>query len=216
MCTSKLSSYWNKIQRWRNRIVAIFAIAFLLLAFLSYPADQLDFFAPPIEATYIFDIPGRVFLVFTNGTSGFYNITVGRGTVTLSGKGGLSAGNPLTMTVTLELNPIIRQPSKAFVAPYDAYYFPIERDAQGFPRFAHINLTRTDQYAWFGQGRVEFFAQGTMIIYVALDNQVVPSLPELQIESESVTAASRTNSLLVSLTWAILFFAVLELRTEQN
>jgi hypothetical protein len=142
-------------------------------------------------------------------------MTVGRGTVTLSGKGGLSAENPLTMSVILNFDKVVKPFSTVFVAPDNAYYYPIVKD-EGFPRFAHINLTTTDGFKWSGQGTIEFFTSGVLGMNIGADNQVVHAPPEFQIESAAVTSSSRTNSLVISLTWAILFFAVLDLRRENG
>jgi hypothetical protein len=45
-----------------------------------------------------------------------------------------------------------------------------------------------------------------------VDNIVAVGPEQIQIDSAAVTVAARTNSLLVSLTWAILLFTVLEVR----
>jgi hypothetical protein len=216
MTTKKNPLRWEQVKgNWRNCLVATFAIVFLVLAILSWPVEPLELFASPVEATYIFDLQGNVFLRFTNGTAGFYNMTVARGTVTLSGKGGMSAENPLTMRVILNFNKVVKPFSTVFVAPDNAYYYPIVKDAQGFSEFAHINLTTTDGYKWSGESRVVFFIGGALGMSVSADNQVVHSPSEFQIESATVTVSSRTNSLLISLTWAVLFFAVLGLRREK-
>ncbi len=200
--------------------VLLFAV--LALGFIPYQQQVpvLGFLIPTSEATFIIDITRN------DNTTSYRDVLVADGYLVLSGKGGLSAGNPLTLAVTLYFNVSVlgMDPTRVVFGPHGAYAYPLKTDPRGFPIFAAINLTDTGlNHKWFGKGDVIYY-QGDnwgafLFVFddarrIALEPMRMPNI--LHIGTEDVTFASRTNSLVVSLSWAFLAFASAELRIDKN
>ena len=88
-------------------------VPFILLAFVSIPVQGLDWCTPASTARFKFFVLEikkeyhSLIVIYPNQTRVSNNQTIietrviGNGTVVLTGKGGLSAGNPLHMSVTI-------------------------------------------------------------------------------------------------------------------
>jgi hypothetical protein len=216
----------------------------LLLAALAWPIQGLDVFAPETAAIFEFAffryVTNATVVVTTtlykvdnqtvvkNVTSSVtrtYATLLGEGWVTLKGKGGLSAGNPLTLSMTMYFYAAALGTNVANVsfAPQGAYiaqvpnlpFFPIvvQTDTRGFPLSPTIGLAKLGDH-WTGQGLVIYNQGGAKTINIIINGVTYHSPDTVEIGSEAVTVAARTNSLLVSLTWVIIAFTVLELREK--
>jgi hypothetical protein len=150
---------------------------------------------------------------------------VGNGTVTLSGKGGLSAGNQLEMDVVVyfakgtfdsRTPQIYFSPTGAFVAeswlgiPQDSPQI----DMQNLPIDANITLVPSGN-RWTGYQWVIYNQGGSFTPTMSIDGILFPIVGPIEIGSEDVTVTARTNALLVSLTWVIIAFSILEWRRKQ-
>jgi hypothetical protein len=247
--------------------------AILLLIALISPLPGFDWFTPDTSAVFEFGVIGKVIVThqyiihnikrmtypLSNGSWRVSTIDVtrtitvtktwgpglGNGLVTLRGKGGLSAGNPLEMQVTLYFpsefsnsSSIIRYvPEGAFEAQESIIPFQTiwETDALGFPIPANITLTiqnscvrisyprecliqNTDRSLtkWAGHEKIVYNQGGNMSAQVTLGAQVFHASPGILIGGSEVTVAARTNSLLIGLTIALIGFGVLETRHEER
>ena len=213
------------------------------LAFSAAPIKGLDIFAPEVTAQFPFTLgytitepTGKTIVsnstvIYPNGTQVITSVTstefvktygvYAKGLVTLTGKGGLSADNPLTMRVILySLSFRIRPQQIAFV-PQGAFeaansWNPLapvspKLDALGLPVSARIPLTENSG-VWSGDQIVIYNQGGALMTNLNVDGQIFAIIEPILIESEAVTALARTNSLLVSLTWVIIAFPTIEAR----
>ena len=152
---------------------------------------------------------------------------LGHGFVTVSGKGGLSAGNPLKMDVTVyfKKDAFIGEPNITYI-PIGAFatekpalpFTPIvpRTDKEGFPIPASIPLMRQGNM-WNGEATVIYNQGGAMPADLTISSiGTWQATPAIEIGSEAVTVAARTNSILISLTWVIIAFAALEVRYEKK
>ena len=217
-----------------------FPALFIVLAFVSLPIQGLDWCTPASTARFKFfvaeikKVSHWWTVIYPNKTQVTINQTftetvrvIGNGTVVLTGKGGLSAGNPLHMTVTIYFvknaftSPeptVIFQPG-AFAAEVTNLWFvtiPQDQDkidAREFPLDANITLTKQDD-KWTGDMWVIYNQGGENIPHMTIDQNEFGISNPIAIGSEDVTVTARTNSLLISLTWVIIAFTALELKKE--
>ena len=198
----------------RNWVVYSFVALFLALTILSWPSEQFDIFSPPIDA--ILPIGAARIVTYPNGTQ--TSTLVASGGISLSGKGGLSADNPLKMKVTLFINTTALgfEPSLVTFVPLGASPYPHPPEKQSLPVAVAIALTKSVDNKWTGEGSIIYYQPGTMKWEIHMDGIVAVGPEQIEIDSAAVTVAARTNSLLVSLTWVILLFAVLEFRIEDQ
>jgi len=194
----------------RNWGVYSLVALFLALIVLSWPTEQFDIFCPRINA--ILPIGAVRIVIYPNGTQ--TSTVVAVGAISLRGKGGLSAANPLTMKVALLINTTALgfDPSIVTFAPLGASPYSQTAEAQDLPVAIMIRLTKSAGNRWTGESQIIYYQPGTMKWEIHMDNLVAVGPEQIQIDSAAVTVAARANSLLVSLTWAILLFAVLEFR----
>jgi hypothetical protein len=89
----------------------------------------------------------------------------------------------------------------------------------GVAGFAALGLARYGD-VWRGgcQGacQVRYDQGGSFPIPIAIDDTYVEVLGQIQMESQDVTIGTRTISLILSLTWVIVAFDVLELRVDNE
>lgn len=166
----------------------------------------------------------------------------GNGHITIQGKGGLSADNPLDFSVTAYL-PTTPSNSRVTFMPNGAYatespsiwlpialnstgmllqqfrlpFFPIVEatDKEGSPEGLGILLTFLDG-VWLGYGTAIYNQAGNFSATITGGSLSFLLSPSIEISSESVTVTARTNSLLVALTWLIIAFAALEIREHDR
>lgn len=163
------------------------------------------------------------------------NFTVSDAYVDIQGKGGLSANNPLTISMTWYINNrtlfdqgIGYRFEKAILRPVGAYSIDQWtkqeiRDSRGFPQFVNITVTRqetkNDAEKWTaGPQDIIYYQGGTEWGFeIILDNHLKLPFPNsVHIGTEDLTVVSRTNAVVTSLTLAILAFSCLELRSEEK
>jgi hypothetical protein len=162
------------------------------------------------------------------------NFTVSDAYVDIQGKGGLSANNPLTISLTWYINNrtlfdmrVGFRFEKPVFRPHGAYSInswtkQVIRDERGFPQFVNITLTRqetkNDIEKWTGSQEVIYYQGGIDWGFeIILDNTAKLPFPNsVHIGTEDVTVVSRTNAVVTSLTLAILAFSCLELRSEEK
>lgn len=246
---------------------------FLIIMALISPLQGFDWFTPNTVAIFEFSLPGRysrvtissivnftktVVVRYPNGSEvitrtgpvvgGFItNETVspvGNGFVTIYGKGGLSANNPLEIEVTLylidlvALTTIVKFEARGafeaqdFILPFQPIW---KVDTQGFPILANITLNPQVtscvglfRYAvcqplkesswgvkWFGRGRIVFAQGGNINDTITIGNSKYLSSQPIVISSADVTVTARTNSLVIGLTLALIGFGVLESHPEE-
>lgn len=171
---------------------------------------------------------------YANGTIVVHNATqtivtvrgVGNGTVTLTGKGGLSAGNQVEMQVTayfaqnyfgsrtpnISFSPIGASEAASWLGiPQDKP----ETDRLGLPVDANITLKPSGN-AWTGDDWVIYNQGGSYDSRMVINGMPFTVVGSIQIGAEDVTVTARTNALLVSLTWVIVAFSALELRKGRS
>jgi hypothetical protein len=140
------------------------------------------------------------------------------GVVSLTGKGGVSADNLLTVNVTMYFNSTAygRQPSSIWIKLPGAFAEEPGVSSLGIPHWVAIVLTSNGDI-WQSVGaRIKYTQGGVEPIIVSIDNQDYQPTQDIQIGSVDATIATRTNSLLVSLTWVILLFSTLEFHVEDH
>ena len=225
-----------------------FALFFVALAILSTPTPGPDWFTPETPATFVFALgftlskvekvvetvilSNNTAIITTTTTTVKTSSYLGRGFVTLRGKGGLSADPPLRMSVTLyfhgdayaELVALLGEPRIEFT-PIGAFatedspipFVPIvsKKDNQGFPIAASIPLAKYGD-KWTGERTVIYNQGGLMPANLTVGNWTVQTTSAIEIDSAAVTVTARTNSLLVSLTWVIIALAAVEIRYEKK
>lgn len=204
---SKIRPIWNWI------IYGIF-IGLLLLSFFSAPIEQFDIFTSRPTTLFPFTLTRDIQV---NGKVVSYSV-LADGVISFVGKGGVSADNPLTTNITMYFNATAfgKQPSRITVRLPAAFTEVPGLGSLGIPHWVEIGLTRKGDY-WVSEGiRIKYSQGGTEPIIVSVDNQEFQTAENVQVSSQDVTVATRTNSLVLCLTWAILAFTVLELRIENN
>jgi hypothetical protein len=181
----------------------------LVLALFSAPIQQFDFFAEKTTATFPFTMRRAV---YADGKI-VSDTTFGEGMVTFSGNGSLSAGNALRVNVTvfLDRNALIEEPTIVVIKLSGAFFVPPQFDSHGIAGYAALALARKGDY-WIGECQVKYNQGGSLPIIVEINEKSVVVVGYIEMGSQDVTIATKTNSLIISLTWAILAFAVLELR----
>lgn len=222
-------------------MVCIFAVGFLVLTVLSWPMEQfnisapfLDIFSPPIrrylpvtfleigtlttsDIVAVNGVPTNK--TATNTTIKYEEILL-QGLITITGKGGISVQNNLDLEATLSVNETLlgHKVSKVRLTPLGATTPSLTPTPAGVIIAVAFNLARANETEWttFGKIPIVYNQEGTYYMQISIDNYTAVSSSFLTISPETVTVSARTNSLLVSLTWAILLFAVLELRVEEN
>jgi hypothetical protein len=225
----------------RNKLVVAGAAILLVLTVLSWPSEQfgisspfLDIFSP--EVTRYLPIGFAAIAVSTvtstilaNGipinktatTTKIAEETYLQGLVTITGKGGISAQNDLDLEATLYVNETFlgHRVSSLLLTPLGAASpSMIPTPEGGMPQLV-IDLARMNETEWTtGEPPISivYNQEGIYYMRISIDNYSAVSSSYLAVSSEGVTVAARTNSLLVSLTWAILLFAVLELRVKED
>lgn len=219
------------------------AVFFVALAVLSFPIPFVNGPILTFGSTAIFKFTVAQYkdwdqndtVTYLNGTVAKRLVhihterMVGNGTVTLFGKGGLSAGNPIEMTVvvyflkdTFDMTPqptIVFLPTGAFAAEvYNILCISIpqdrpQTDAQGIPQDANIMLTIQGD-KWTGKEWVIYNQGSSLTPTIKILNSSVALSGPIEIGSEDATLAARTNALLVSLTWVTIVISALELRKK--
>lgn len=141
------------------------------------------------------------------------------GAISFVGKGGVSAGNPLTANITIYINSTAfgHQPSNVTVKLPGAFAESGSTyDQYGIPHWIAIDLVGNGNY-WVSEGiRVKYAQGGTEALVVVIDGQEFEPAESIQVSAQDVTVSTTTNSLILSLTWAILALMVLELRVEDK
>jgi hypothetical protein len=142
---------------------------------------------------------------------------VGGGMVTFTGNGSISAGNHLIANITVYINTTAAGgvPSSVVVKLPGAFFDPRSFDSHGIAAWAAISLAPYGD-VWRMVNHVMYDQGGSQPIEVYVDNNLVGTAGQVQIGSQDVTVSLRTNSLLLSLTWVIIAFAVLELRVDNE
>ena len=139
--------------------------------------------------------------------------------ITFSGKGGISAGNSLTVNITVFFDRTLmdKEPSNVTVKLQGAFHDPVPPpDSHGVIGYIAIGLAKQGDSWVANLIPVKYDQGGSLPILLNVDNVdlVVPA--HIEMGSQDVTVATRTNSLILSLTWAILGFAALELRVDNE
>lgn len=176
--------------------------------------------------------------------SRLYILTLGTGTITLEGKGTLSVDNPLTITTdwivpkSLEAN--LSHANLVFHADF-SMFSPQRTNFLGIPENADLNLTRVgpkyfpNGTEWgtewtTGPRTVVFVESGPLQSELRFNNATLtgpdgkPTQVDLdgimpnviEIGSEEATSSSRNNDWTITLTFALLFFVVVDLGSEQS
>lgn len=190
-----------------------FAVVFLALTLVSWPTDQFDIFAsrPTVYFPIVLYRDGYV------GSKRVSHLPLLSGILSLTGKGGANADTSLTANATLFVNETTwgGEPSTIAVVLLGAFFDPLVRDSRGLIGYVGFELFKFGN-KWNRTLQVKYNQGGSLPITINIDGVDYPSPYNITIGSEDLAVAQRTNSLLISLTWAILFFAVLELRVEDN
>lgn len=230
----------------RKKAGYLLAILFFGWAAISFPIQGLEWFTLPIggaKAIFRAYIAEENFLgprvssniTYPNGTRVIIYerlrvvYPVANGTVTLIGKGGLSAGNPLEMLVRMHFFKYTTRTtpnSTIWFAPIGAYEAEVwqlgpisvplsqpRTDSQGFPKDANFTLKNQDNW-WTNDQWVIYNQGGSYNANMTINGIHFIETGPIFISSEDVTVASQTNQLLVSLTFAIIGFSALELRKD--
>jgi hypothetical protein len=186
----------------------------LLLAYYSAPPPFPDSFTQRnITAMFPFALVSDVLV---NGQI-VSSRMLGGGMVIFTGNGSISAGNPLLTKVIVYLNTTVtgQTPESVVIKFPGAFLNPPSFDSHGLTGYAALALTRYGDL-WNGTTRLKYNQGGPQQIPIYIDENLVDVAGEIQMSSQDVTVAMTTNSLLLSLTWAILSFAVLELRVDSD
>lgn len=204
----------NKIRNLnRNQVVYGLAAAIFLLFILSLPIEPLNLLTPESTATYIFGMNAQL---TDKNTSRVVHLLDGYATV--HGKGGLSANNPLTVSITLYFSQnkseVTFNMREVEVGLHGAYKYPLAYDSRGFPEFAHIPLSKQGD-KWTGEGKVMYYAGDVWGGDLRIDGDPQRLPNSIHIGSAEITTSAQTNALFISLTLAFGIFAVLELRTTE-
>lgn len=224
--------------RRRNYFVYAGAAIFLLLTVLSWPTEQfgisssfLDIFSPPVTRylPIAFDAEVVTTIAHTTLANGiFVNKTTTsttavesflQGLITITGKGGISAQNNLDLEATLYVNETVlgHKVSSLLLTPLHATTPSFTPTPEGAMPQLIIRLGRVNETEWVvDKTPIIYNQEGTYYMRISIDNYSAVSSSSLTVGSETVTVAARTNSLLVSLTWVFIIFAVLELRVEEE
>lgn len=203
-------------------------IPLLFLTIVSLPFEQVNLIAISSDATFIFDQPAQH--TFSNGTT--IPLTLFRGAITLTGKGGLSADNSLSVSLTVYFNKQYGfnpdEPNAVLLTLQSAYFDPPMKDDFGFPQWANLSLTKQqstlpywDMWGTSENVGIRYDQGGTYGGNLILDgnsthagNYTLP--PYIRIGNDDVTVSAKTNQLLISLTWAILLLGVVEFRNKND
>ena len=193
--------------------MTVLFVVFAVLALLALPYEPLNRLTPDTEAVFEFA---------SKDSSVVGNLHV-------SGKGGISAGNPLTLDVTLnvsqtKLNFTLQ---KVLFVPDSAILYPIVTNALGFPTHPTLSMKKVSEVEWWGQLKVIYYQEGSYGADLILQGPLKSNpllvivntghLPfAIHVSSEDVTVTAKTNALLLSLSLAFLAFSCLELRVEEN
>lgn len=203
---------------------------FVFLAIISLPLDFVPYsehFVPQTKATFSFVALDQ----------NLRNATLLFGVLTLTGVGGLSADNPLTMSVTVEIAPNatgIVDPLQMAFLPELAYNCPVgagcpQNGTNGLPLLSVIPLAQNG-LTWSGQQRVEYFNSGTFLAQIQAFNNSYPdpshptvplkevfgTSPIIEISPEDVTVSATTDAYTIALTFVIVALAILALRANTD
>jgi hypothetical protein len=201
-------------KRLKAHIVGILTVAFLLFsasAILALPIEPLNLLTPPSEAYF--------------GAAG----DPADITFHVTGKGGISAGNPLHVEITVHIHESALNftVSTVEVAFEHATLFPF--DPNQFPAYPSFQLYQ-EKDRWYHDVWIIYYQGGTFGAsltlrgvsktnpYVVMELPgtlcVLPACNLIVISPEDVTTLGKTNALLMSVSLAFLAFSCLELRLE--
>jgi hypothetical protein len=147
------------------------------------------------------------------------------------GKGSISAGNILNATMRLIMNETAYMQhfgtnlTSVTVTLNGAFGVPAVTDQYGIPEAIAIALAQASAIyypqiprllgIWIGNKTVEYDQGGSYAVTMSLNGlQFDGTIFSVQMTSQDATVTTRTNSLVICLTWAILAFAVLDLRVD--
>ena len=139
------------------------------------------------------------------------------GMLNFSGKGSISAGNVLTVNAVVIANETALGLQLSNMAIYldGAFNSPNSFDVNGVARYISLGLNHIVGRLWKGGPyTIEYNQGGLLPIELDLNNSSYGIVGVVQLGPQDVTIGTRTNSLVISLTWAILAFAVLEIRLD--
>jgi len=202
-------------------------IGLIVAAFFAAPfpwSPPFNFLTPDSRAIFIFT---------WQPMAPSNNYTVSDAYVEVQGKGGLSANNPLRITLTWYINNrtlfdkgIAFQFKNPILRPIGAYAInpwtkQVATDDRGFPMFVNITLHRVeakyDMEKWTGSDEVIYYQGGVNWGFeIILDNQYKMTFPNsVYIVTEDVAVVSRTNALVTSFTLVFLAVACFEFRKSR-
>jgi hypothetical protein len=216
----------NRKRWWNGAMYVGFALC-ILLAIISLPSSSIPYsehFVPQTKATFSF--------IATDPY--FKNATILEGVLTLTGIGGLSVDNPLTLSVTVDIVPNaskIVDPLQMGFLPELAYNCPSgtscpEDGPDGFPLLSVIPLTN-QSLSWSGSQRIEYFNSGTFYAQIRAFNDSYPNgknntplelvfgtAPIIEISPEDVTVSAINDAYTTALTFTVVALAILALRVD--
>ncbi len=221
---------------WRNRLVTIGCLVFVVLAVLASPYSPLP--TPLGSDNLIANYPFE--LIYTSPTTG-ENVTYGNMFVNVTGVGGVAALSPLTMNVEAIINASDLNVTGMYFEPSNAYQLSngaLVASTFGPPKFANISMSNINgkygvsqtlpphtYYYWTGSTTLQYQTDGsyggTLAISkfsgVDLKAPVVASMPAgaIHVSSEEEGVVARQNELTTSLTLIIVMLALLELRQRR-
>jgi len=200
------------VKRNQNRILTVLFILFAVAALFALPYEpEFNAFTPRSVA-------------YTQIGTRYYSYLV-----YVSGRGGISAGNPIYFNVTAFTNQtqfsnyVVDSVYFMFNASYA--YPPVK--SQGIFTTPTFMLGQIGSNVWTRTGQIIYYHAGdyaaTIFIHSIMKNNSLRALEVdsatagvIQVSSEDVTVLAKTNAYLLSLSFAFLSFVCLELRIEEH
>ncbi len=198
----------------RNQILTALFVVFAVSALFALPYDPMFNVFTPRSETYA-----------QFGNSNYFHWVVH-----VTGKGGISAGNPLSFNATLYTNETTLADYNVDSVGFlfnDSYSYPLTANNESLLTTSVFLLGHIRDNKWSATGQIIYYQAGAFATtvnmhctakgnpnYVTIVHGSSPAL--IQISSEDVTVLAKTNAYLLSLSFAFLSFACLELRVENN
>jgi len=145
--------------------------------------------------------------------------------ITLSGKGGISVGTPVTINVTLGIPKQLVGLTGTEIKPLNGLRYPLAYNNTVLkPLFGGFNLTKSgawgDTVRWAGSNKVWYSEAGTwgvnMTYFTQFGKVGASGTPAtVQIGSADITPQSFANTLTVSLTFVVLSLSAFSLRSKK-